>query len=87
MVIALGYKYNFVTAKHSQLKGWFNKKFIYEEKVFDKRLAKIYQEAFEVRQESDYQIVDFNLENDEIKKLLSDAEEFTSIIKTHLDVS
>ncbi len=27
-VVALGYRDNFITSKHKQLMGWFNKKFI-----------------------------------------------------------
>jgi len=44
-VIALGYTENFITSKHKQLMGWFNKKFIFEEKIFDEELTKIYKEA------------------------------------------
>ena len=32
IVTALAYKNNFVTSKHSQLMGWFNKKYIYEKR-------------------------------------------------------
>ena len=46
VVTALAYKNNFVTSKHSQLMGWFNKKYIYDEKIFDNNLLQIYKEAF-----------------------------------------
>jgi uncharacterized protein (UPF0332 family) len=55
-VISLSYLENFITSKHSQLMGWFNKKFIYEEKIFDETLMRIYKEAYENRMESDYEI-------------------------------
>ena len=36
----LGYLNNFVTSKHKELMGWFNKKFIYEDEAFDEELLK-----------------------------------------------
>src|SRR4030067_1862090 len=54
-VISLGYLDNFITSKHKQLMGWFNKKYVYEEKVFNENLMKIYKEAYENRAESDYE--------------------------------
>jgi uncharacterized protein (UPF0332 family) len=55
-VLALAFKNDFVTSKHLQLKGWFNKKFIYDEKIFDEQMLKIYQKAYNDRQESDYEM-------------------------------
>jgi len=55
-VVALAYLENYITSKHKQLMGWFNKKFIHEEKIFDQTLYDAYKEAFENRQESDYTI-------------------------------
>jgi uncharacterized protein (UPF0332 family) len=55
-VLAIGYKDEFVTSKHAQLMGWFNKKYIYENKIFDKRMNEIYKAAFINRQEADYDI-------------------------------
>ncbi len=55
-VMALGYLENFITSKHFPLMGWFNKKFIHEEKIFEKNMFKIYNNAFENRQKSDYSI-------------------------------
>mgnify|MGYP003571439479 CR=1 FL=1 len=54
IVSALGYKDGFVTSKHSQLLGWFNKKYIYEEKIFNEKMSAVYKEAFMNRQRSDY---------------------------------
>jgi uncharacterized protein (UPF0332 family) len=48
-VMSLGYLDNFITSKHKQLMGWFNKKYIYEEKIFDENLSKIFKEAYENR--------------------------------------
>ena len=56
-VLALAHKEGFSTSSHSQLMGWFNKKFIYEEKVFEPKLNDIYKHAYKERQESDYDIL------------------------------
>jgi len=45
-VSALAMKYDFVTAKHTKLMGWFNKKFIYEDKNLTKNLQKYIQTHF-----------------------------------------
>jgi len=37
-VTALAKKYDFSTSKHSALMGWFNKKFVHETKMFDKKM-------------------------------------------------
>ena len=55
-VMALGYLENFITSKHSQLMGWFNKNFIYENPIFDKEMYQIYKVAYLNRQKSDYSI-------------------------------
>lgn len=54
-VMALGYDRDFITSKHSQLLGWFNKNFIYETKIFGEDMFKIYKESYENRTKSDYQ--------------------------------
>ncbi len=56
IVTALAYKENFLTSKHSQLLGWFNKKFIHEEKIFNEEFYIIYKDAFENRQNADYSL-------------------------------
>lgn len=56
IVTALAYKNDFITSKHSQLKGWFNKKFIYEDKVFEPEMIEIYNELYQFRQKSDYDL-------------------------------
>jgi len=47
IVTALALKNDFSTSKHSQLLGWFNKNFIYTNKI-DTKLYKIYSKAFSV---------------------------------------
>ena len=56
-VTALAKKYNFSTSKHSALMGWFNKKFIYEDKVFGNKMYQTYEEVFLFRQKSDYDLM------------------------------
>ena len=75
IVTALAYKNNFGTSKHYQLRAWFNKKFIYEEKVLDKVMYKIYDETFEYRQRSDYDIR-YVATLEKTKDLLADAKKF-----------
>lgn len=83
MVTALSYKYDFVTAKHKQLMGWFNKKFIYEDKIFDENMLEIYKRAFLKRQESDYEAV--LLKNKEqLEESLKEAIFFVEEIKKYL---
>ena len=48
-VMALGYKENFISSKHKQLMGWFNKTYIHDKNIFDERLTKIYQKSFNNR--------------------------------------
>ena len=84
-VMALGYKDNFITSKHKQLMGWFNKAYVHDNKIFDERLMKVYQKSFNERQEADYEVADISsLSKDEIELALNDAEHFNSEIKKYL---
>ena len=83
--MALGYKDNFITSKHKQLMGWFNKAYVHDNKIFDERLMKVYQKSFNERQEADYEVADISsLSKDEIELALNDAEHFNSEIKKYL---
>ena len=53
-VSALAIKHEFKTSKHAQLLSWFNKNFV-KNGIVKKRLGKFYLDAFEMRQESDYE--------------------------------
>lgn len=53
IVHALSLQHNFSTSKHATLKGWFNKEFVFTGKI-DKEFYKIYNRAFDKRQEGDY---------------------------------
>ena len=48
-ISALAKSKSFITSKHSQLLGWFNKEYV-KTGLFPKEIAKIYAETFEFRQ-------------------------------------
>ncbi|MCL2312891.1 MAG: HEPN domain-containing protein [Firmicutes bacterium] len=79
-VTALAYKYDFATSKHFKLMGWFNKKFIYEDKFFEPKIFKIYKNAFMLRQESDYEAI-YNPNLEQAKELLKDAKKFIETVR------
>ena len=79
-VSALAVKNDFVTAKHTQMMGWFNKKFIYEDKVFNKELSKIYDKIFQFRQRSDYN-TEYPADLEQAKELLADAKVFIEAVR------
>jgi uncharacterized protein (UPF0332 family) len=75
IVMALAYKNDFITSKHSQLMGWFNNKFIYENKVFDDEMRRIYKDVFSYRQKGDYDL-EYVPEIEIINNLLLRAKKF-----------
>jgi uncharacterized protein (UPF0332 family) len=80
-VLALGYKDNFITSKHKQLMGWFNKKYIHEEKIFPEDLMDIYKNAYRNRQESDYEILNLKeITESEINTLLKESKYFIDTV-------
>lgn len=83
IVTALAYKNNFITAKHNQLMGWFNKKFIYEEKVFGGNMVDIYKEAYSNRQKSDYDFT-YVVEKEALEDSLKETEFFIKSIKNFI---
>jgi uncharacterized protein (UPF0332 family) len=54
IVSALALKDDYTTSRHGQLLGWFNKNFV-KTGILSSDIGKIYADAFENRQESDYQ--------------------------------
>ena len=83
-VIALGYFYDFISSKHAQYLSWFNKKFVYNEKIFDEKLYKIYKEVFENRQKCDYEFTWKPVLEDLIKDL-NDSKLFINLLKKHIN--
>lgn len=83
--VALGYKHGFVTSKHVQLMGWFNKKFINQEKTFSEKMGKIYKTSFLNRQEADYEMLTATeMSIDQIKSLFNDCEFFLKTVFEYL---
>jgi len=83
-VSALAYKHDFTTSKHSKLMGWFNEKFIYNDKIFDKRFNKIYSDAFKLRQENDYEHLDMPT-SEQVTAYLADAKGFIETVRKVID--
>ena len=82
-VSALAIKNDFSTSNHLKLMGWFNKKFIYEDKVFAKEMYEIYDDAFTYRQKSDYDIT-YIPEIDTVNDMLSEAGKFIKEIRNYI---
>lgn len=82
--MALGYNNDFITSKHSQLLGWFNKKFIKEEKVFEPELFQIYQNAYKSRMESDYEFT-AKPDKEKLCKSLDKAIYFVESVKNYIN--
>ena len=53
MISALAEKDNFETSKHTQLIGWFNKKYI-TSNIISKKSGKIVHKLFDLRTKADY---------------------------------
>ena len=86
IVSALAYKENFITSKHSQLMGWFNKNFVYEKRIFSEKVFAIYKEAFSNRQKSDY---DFSYipDKEEILMMINDTKYFIEEVERYIKIS
>lgn len=83
-VTAIGYNEDFITSKHSQLLGWFNKNFVKDNKIFPVEMFRFYQRSFENRRKSDYEFIWKPNKNDLIADL-EDAKKFIENIKNYLN--
>ena len=83
VVLALGYLDNFVTGKHHKLMGWFNKKYVYENKIFDKSFSKTYSRLIANREKFDYNVDEFPDKEQTIKDM-EDAKFFVSKVKNYI---
>jgi len=84
-VQGLAYRNKFVTSKHSALMGWFNRKFVHEEKIFTKQIYEVYKNAFLNRQEADYELLnasEFSIV--QLNDLLLQSQDFVATIEKHL---
>ncbi len=71
---ALGLKYQFVTSKHGQLIGWFNKNFV-KNKLVNLKFGRFIRDAFDSRSAGDYDdYIEFT--TDEVMALFQEMKEF-----------
>lgn len=81
-VSALALKFDFSTSKHKQLLGWFNMNFI-KTGIIPAKYGKIYRNAYDKRQESDYD--DFvTLEPEEVQADFEDMQEFIKYLSSFI---
>ncbi|MDD3436578.1 MAG: HEPN domain-containing protein [Candidatus Gastranaerophilales bacterium] len=83
IVLALSYLDGFATGKHHQLMGWFNREYIYKNKIFDVKLKSIYRTLLSNREKFDYN-VSKNPEKDKVEKDFEDAKFFVETVKNHI---
>ena len=83
LVLALGYLDEFVTGKHHQLMGWFNKKYIHELKLFDFKIVKIYNTLIRNRETFDYDVSQKPTKESVIKDI-EDAKSFIDTVKPYV---
>jgi len=83
-VTALAEKHGFKTSKHTAMIEWFNKKFVYQERVFDVELFKVYRKTFKYRQKSDYDTL-YIPTFEETTELLAEAKVFIERVKKYIN--
>jgi uncharacterized protein (UPF0332 family) len=83
VVLALAYLDDFVTKSHHKLMGQFNKKYIYQEKLFDKSLSKIYSTLILHRESSDYDLT-AKPTKEHVLKDINAAKTFIESVKPYL---
>lgn len=83
IVLALAYLDGFQTGKHHQLMGWFNKEYIYQNKVFDNKLKTIYQNLLVKREKFDYSVAE-TPETEAVKKDLEQAQFFVQTVREYI---
>lgn len=81
-VMALACNEDFITSKHTELRGWFNKNFIKTGKL-DTEIGNIYKKAYEERTKSDYTIT-FKPKKDNILKAYEETRTFIDTIKAYI---
>lgn len=82
-VKALALREKFITSKHTELIGWFNREFI-KTGVFSKEMGKLCKEAYENRDKSDYTI-NFKPDKEELKQDLETARLFIEEINKYIE--
>lgn len=83
IVLALAYLDDFKTGKHHQLMGWFNKEYIYKNKVFDEKLKTIYRNLLANREIFDYSVL-ATPDPEQVEKDLKDAKFFVQTVREYI---
>ncbi len=83
IVLALAYLDGFQTGKHHQLLGWFNKEYIYKNKVFGDKLKTIYQNLLVKREKFDYSVIE-TPKIEVVEKDLEQAKFFVQTVKEYI---
>ena len=79
MLSALSLKHDFLTSKHQQLIGWFNREFVAAGKV-DAKYGKIIHNAYKNRSIGDYD--DFAVFNEEeVRNFFEEMKDLISMVK------
>ena len=82
-VLALGYLDGFKTGKHPQLMGWFNKKYVYQEKVFNHKYSDLYSQLMVNRDKFDYDVSSLPTRTDAVEGIKR-AKKFIEEIKPYI---
>lgn len=69
--------------RHSGVIAYFQEHYV-RTKIFDKEFSKIIQDAFEIRQDSDYEDF-FVVSRTDVEEQLQDAERFYNEVKKYID--
>lgn len=83
IVLALAYLDGFQTGKHHKLFGWFNKEYIYANKIFDINLKEIYQTLMANREKTDYGVNEIPTK-EQAERGLADAKIFVETVEGHI---
>ena len=82
-VTALAEKHEFKTSKHTTMQGWFNQKFVHQDKLFTREISEIYSEAFKYRQKGDYDAL-YQPDLQKAEELLKQARVFLDVVRNEI---
>lgn len=83
IVSSLAYLDDFINKSHHYLMGQFNKRYIHENKIFDKSLIKIYSELIRNREKSDYSFT-YKLSKERVLNDIEKAKTFIDDVKPYV---
>ncbi len=83
IVLSLAYLDGFQSGKHHQLMGWFNREYIYKNKIFDTKLKTIYRNLLANREKFDYDVSE-DPEKEQVEKDFEEARLFVRTVKAYI---